>query len=298
LSVLRDILQTLIDEALSSYSITLLPLSALFGDVHASQSKQQQHQLELSLSVSHDDRQTLFGEPLSSYFIMIHALSALVGVVGLSQLNQQQRQLELSLSDLCNVRLMLTKTQRLELSKFALSDTRDQSIISLLTRSLLTLRNGLDFLSTALCGSSRWQHPQQHCPSHLNLDRYALLTATLPSLLRTSCSLLKVSGKLQECINPSLHDKIRIKNTTLLKAICAPTILGTQEQMLPRALDYDAQNASPEIVDRAILSTAPLKIYFQNISGMRTKAEANLHVATGQCCQTVPLLKDIVAGQC
>jgi len=73
LSVLRDIRQTLIDEALSSYSITLLPLSSLFGDVHASQSKQQKHQLELWLSVSHDDRQTLFGEPLSSYFIKIPA---------------------------------------------------------------------------------------------------------------------------------------------------------------------------------------------------------------------------------
>jgi len=113
-----------------------------------------------------------------------------------SQLNQQQRQLELSLSELCYVRLMLTKTQRLELSKFALSDTRDHSIISLLQRSSLTLRNGLNFSSTALCGSSRWQHQQQHSPSLLNLDIYALLTVTLPSLLRTSCSLLKVSSKL------------------------------------------------------------------------------------------------------
>jgi len=83
LSVLRDIRQTLFDEALSSCSITLLSLSVLFGDVHASQSKQQQNQLELSLSVSHDDRQTLFIEPLSSYFIKIPALSALVGVVRL-----------------------------------------------------------------------------------------------------------------------------------------------------------------------------------------------------------------------
>jgi len=165
LSVLRDIRQTLIDEALSSYSITLLPQSALFGDVHKSQSKLQQHQLELSLTSSHDDRQTLFGEPLSSYFIKIPALRALVGVERLSQLNQQQRQLELSLSDLCYVRLMLTKTQRLELSKFALSDTRDHSIISLLPRSSLKLRNCLDFSSTVLCVSSRWQHQQQHCPS-------------------------------------------------------------------------------------------------------------------------------------
>jgi len=191
------------------------------------------------LSVSNDDRQTLFGEPLSSYFIKIPALSALVGVVRLSQLNQQQRQLELSLSELCYVSLMLTKTQRLELLKFALSDTRDHSIISLLPRS-----SCLNFSSTALCGSSRWQHQQQLCPSLPNLDKYALLTATLPSLLRTSCSLLKVSSKLQECIDPSLHEKILIKNTTLLKAICGPTTLGTQEQILPGALDYDALNAS------------------------------------------------------
>jgi len=119
---------------------------------------------------------------------------------------------------LCYVRLMLTKTQRLKLSKFDLSDTRGRSIISLLLRSSLTLRNCLDFSSTALCVSSRWQHQQQHCPSLLNLDRYALLTATLPSLVWTSCSLLKLSSKLQECIDPSLHDKIRIKITTLLKA--------------------------------------------------------------------------------
>jgi len=49
--------------------------------------------------------------------------------------------------------------------------------------------------------------------------------------------------------------------------------LGTQEQILPRTLDYDALYANPEVVDRAIVSTAPLKVYFQNISGMRTKAE-------------------------
>jgi len=84
------------------------------------------------------------------------------------------------------------------------------------------------------------------------------------------------------CINPSLHDKIRIKNTTLLKAVCGPTTLGTQEQILPRALDYDALNANPEIVDRAIVSMAPLKIYFQSISGMRTKA-AQVYLATSQC---------------
>jgi len=159
---------------------------------------------------------------------------------------------------------MITKTQRLE------------------PRSSLTLRNCFDFSATALCGSSRWQHQQQHCPSLLNLNRYALLTATLPSLLRTSCSLLKLSSKLQECIDPSPHDKIRIKNTSLLKPICGPTTLGTQEQILPRVLDYDALNANPEIVDRAIVSTAPLKIYFQNISGMRTKAE-QVYLATSQC---------------
>jgi len=93
----------------------------------------------------------------------------------------------------------------------------------------------------------------------------------LPSLLRTSCSLLKVSSKLQECIDPSLHDKISIKITTLLKAICGPT-----------TLDYDALNANPKVVDRAIVNTAPLKIYFQNISGMRTKAE-QVYLATSQC---------------
>jgi len=155
LSVLLDIRQTLIDEALSSYSITHLPLRALSGNVRALQSKQQQ--LELSLS----------GEPQS-------------------QLNQQQSQLELLLSELCYVRLMLSKTQRLELSKFALSDTRDHSIISLLPRSFLTLRNCLNFSSTALCGSSRWQHQQQLCPSLHNLDRYALLTATLPTFRNAS----------------------------------------------------------------------------------------------------------------
>jgi len=64
LSVLRDICQTLTDEALLSYSTTLLALSALFGEVHASQSKQQHHQLELWLSVSHDVCQTLFGGEL------------------------------------------------------------------------------------------------------------------------------------------------------------------------------------------------------------------------------------------
>jgi len=37
------------------------------------------------------------------------------------------------------------------------------------------------------------------------------------------------------------------------------TTLGTQEQIRLRALDYDALNANPEIVDRAIVSTAPLK---------------------------------------
>jgi len=35
-------------------------------------------------------------------------------------------------------------------------------------------------------------------------------------------------------------------------------------------------------VDRAIVSTAPLKIYFQNISGMRKKAE-QVYLATSQC---------------
>jgi len=75
---------------------------------------------------------------------------------------------------------------------------------------------------------------------------------------------------VQECIDPSLHEQIRIKNTTLLKAICGPTTLGTQEQIFPRALDFDALNVNPEIVDRAIVGMAPLNIYFQNISGMRT----------------------------
>jgi len=51
---------------------------------------------------------------------------------------------------------------------------------------------------------------------------------------------------------------------------------------LPRALDYDALNVNPEIVDRAIVSTAPLKIYFQNISGMQTKME-QVYLATPQC---------------
>jgi len=209
LSVSRDIRHTLTDAALSSYSITLVALSALDRDVHASQSK---HQLEFSLSVSHDFRQTLFGEALSN-FIKIPALSALFGVLRSSQSNQQQNQLELSLSDLRYVCLMLTKTQHLELSKFALSDTRNHNIIALSAHSSLKLRFRLDFSSTALCGSSRWLHQQQYCPSLLNLNRYALLTATVPSLLRTSCSLLKVFSKLQECIVPSLHDKIRIKIT-------------------------------------------------------------------------------------
>jgi len=145
--------------------------------------------LPYTLSVSHDVRPTLFKEALSSYFIMIPAMIALFGVVRSSQSNQPQRQLELSLLDLCYVRLM---------------------------RSSLTFRNCLDFLSTALCGSSLWLHQQQHCSSLLNLDRYALLTTTLPSLLRTSCSLLKVHSKLQNDLNSSLHDKIRIKITTLL----------------------------------------------------------------------------------
>jgi len=109
-----------------------------------------------------------------------------------------------------------------------------------------------------------------------------LSPATMPSLLRTSCSLLKLSSKLQKCIYPSLHDKIRFKNTTLLKAICGLTTLGTQEQIIPRALDYEALNANPEIVNRAIVSTAPLKIYFQNISGMLTKAE-QVYLAISQC---------------
>jgi len=151
----------------------------------------------------------------SSYFIKIPALSALFGVVRLSQWNQQQRQLKLSLSDLCYVRLMFTKAQRLELSKFALIHTRGHDIIALSALSSLTIRNCLDFSSTALCGSSRFLHQQKYCPSLLNLDRYALLMAIA----------IKVSTKLQECIYPSLHDKIRIKVTTLMKAICESTTL-------------------------------------------------------------------------
>jgi len=36
------------------------------------------------------------------------------------------------------------------------------------------------------------------------------------------------------------------------------------------------------VVDRAFVSTAPIKVYFENISGMRTKAE-QVYVATSQC---------------
>jgi len=142
--------------------------------------------------------------------IILHQDSC--GVVRLSQLNQQQRQLELSLSELCYVRLMLTKTQRLELSKFALSDTRDHSIISLLPRSSLALRNCLNFSSTALCGSSRWQHQQQHCPSPLNLDRYALWK-TLPTST-IICRTINISVWLETLIyHPSFG--LRIRSITL-----------------------------------------------------------------------------------
>jgi len=183
LSISRDVHQTLSGELLSPYFIKIPTLSALFGVVRSSPSIKQQRQLELSLSDLRDIRQTLIDEALSSYSITLLPLSALFGDVHASQSKQQERKLEFSLSDLCYVRLMLTKTQRLKLSKFDLSDTRGRSIISLLLRSSLTLRNCLDFSSTALCVSSRWQHQQQHCPSLLNLDRYALLTATLPSLV-------------------------------------------------------------------------------------------------------------------
>jgi len=78
--VLSNVHQTLSGEALSPDSIMIPALSALFGDVHLSHSKQHRHQLDLSLSISRDFCQTLSGELLSSYFIKIPALSAFLGV--------------------------------------------------------------------------------------------------------------------------------------------------------------------------------------------------------------------------
>jgi len=70
--VLSNVHQTLTGEALLPDSIKILALSALFGDVHSSQSKQHR-QLDLSLSISRDVCQTLSGELLSSYFIKVLA---------------------------------------------------------------------------------------------------------------------------------------------------------------------------------------------------------------------------------